>query len=80
MIRQAREMTLFSDPIGSFSSAEGSVLLELLLYRREVAQGQVKLLVQRAERRGQEFLLLREAARRMRPKKLQEFFNQENVG
>lgn len=70
----------FRDRFGKFSSSEGEVILELLLLRREMSQGQVKLLIQRAERRGGEFLILREAAQRMRPKKVLEFFKQEKTG
>lgn len=72
--------SLFHDRFGKFSSAEGEVILDLLLLRREIAHAQVKLLVERSERRGQEFLLFRAVARAPRPQKVKEFVHQENTG
>ena len=78
---QRRQVSpLFHDRFGKFSVSEGEVILDMLLLRRETARAQAKLLVQRAERRGEGLLLLREAISRMRPQKVKEFFEQDKTG
>lgn len=40
---------MFHDRFGSFSGPEGAALLEAILWRREIAQGQAELLRRRAQ-------------------------------
>lgn len=71
---------LFHDRFGKLSPEDGELVLELLLRRRETALAQAQLLIKRAEIRGQDFLLFREAARHMRPRRLLEFLNPPGEG